>query len=206
MFDTGVEAEIMEWAAALVDTGNAADIQLGTAVSLWVGVGMPNDRGVNQCVTACTMIAHSLSWLDREAQIVPVTLEIHDQDNARLAWSGQPEPQWAGAQWSGHCVLYLRGTQSLFDPTIGQIRPKGHQQPLLLDNLDPALLSPGTGCVSPIGNGHRVTYTTLDSQWHPNADPFAHQRHDHNRREMDRDLRADFVTNVQGYINSIAGR
>lgn len=202
MFDSGVEAEIMDWAAALVDTGQPADIHLGSSISLWVGAGMPNDVGVNQCVTACTMIAHSLSWLGRDAHIVPVTVQIHDRANILSAWGGRSEPQWTGTEWSGHCVLYLPDTRSLIDPTIGQFRPRGHQKPVLLANMDAAILTPGSGCVSPVEDGARISYTTLDSHWHPHADRHARTRHDHNRREMDLKFRDGFVASVHTYINS----
>jgi hypothetical protein len=203
VFNSGVEAEIQNWSAALIESGNPHDVQLGASISLWVGVGMPNERGVNQCVTACAMISRCLSWFGRDAAIVPVLLEVHDSTNTQIGWSGLSTPTWEGTRWSGHCVLYLPDTRSLVDPTLGQIRPPGRQEPALIANLDPAFLTPGIGCESLLSHGDRASYTTLDPQWSPLVDQRARERIDRNNREMDMKLRPGFLDNVTQYVSTI---
>lgn len=94
---------------------------LGAATALWVGVGDPDKRGVNQCTAACGIVQGVLDKFGYSSKIVPV-LVVTSRPGERDRMLGTPEPSSEGMNWSGHCVLWVPGMSIIFDPTIGQAK------------------------------------------------------------------------------------
>jgi len=84
----------------------------------------------NHCIDAALTLAAAFGQFGISAQAWPVELVINPADG-RAATRYGAYPRWDGADFRGHCVLWLPEHQHFVDVTLEQFAETARQEPLI---------------------------------------------------------------------------
>lgn len=110
-----------KWAEGPLKSHDEVLHSLGKALVLWVELGDPERRGLQQCLNACYLMQMSLETDRVESQIIPVYVQLMGTRGDCIGVVGAPGTGWAAdGTWTGHCALWIPSLGGVLDPTIGQ--------------------------------------------------------------------------------------